>query len=133
MNEMLKYAAAASLVLAFAGTGTAMADDDCHAPMDQWQPRAAVERMAEARGWQVSRIKIDGGCYEIKGTDEKGRTFKAKIDPATLATVRMKHKDGQGASQGGRDRPQRADTGGGGAVPSGGLFKTGKPPTVEVK
>lgn len=90
----MKKIAVASFLLALAGTGPAMADDDdCHVPMSQWQPREAVQKMAKERGWQVSRIKIDDGCYEIRGVDEAGQPFKAKIDPATLAIVKMKRKD----------------------------------------
>jgi hypothetical protein len=84
---------AAILVLAFAGTGIAMADDDCHVPMNQWQPREAVQRMTADKGWAVARIKIDDGCYEVRATDEAGRTFKAKIDPATLEIVKLRYRD----------------------------------------
>ena len=91
---MMKHIAIASLFLALIGWGPAMADDDdCHVPMSLWQPREAVQKMAEGRGWQVSRIKIDDGCYEIRGVDETGRRFKARLDPATLSVVKMKRKD----------------------------------------
>lgn len=69
------------------------ADDDCDVPVEQWQPREAVRRMAAAQGWQVQRLKIDDGCYEIRGIDAEGRAFKAKVDPQTLAVVRIKRKD----------------------------------------
>ena len=49
--------------------------------------------MAAAQGWQVQRLKIDDGCYEIRGTDAQGRAFKATIDPQTLKIVKIKHKD----------------------------------------
>ena len=73
-----------------------LADDDCDAPVQQWQSREAVRQMAAAQGWQVQRLKIDDGCYEIRGTDAQGRTFKAKVDPQTLKVLKIKHK--------GRDR-----------------------------
>lgn len=85
----------AAVILAFAGAGGAMADDDddCHAAMERWQPREAVQTMAEGRGWGLTRIKVDDGCYELRGTDETGRAFKAKIDPATLEVVEFRHRD----------------------------------------
>ena len=43
--------------------------------------------------WEVQRLKIDDGCYEIHGKDAQGRAFKAKIDPQTLKVVRIKYKD----------------------------------------
>jgi hypothetical protein len=61
--------------------------------MAQWQPREAVKRMAEARDWTVSRIKIDDGCYEIKGRDAEGRKIEVKINPATLAIVEVEYED----------------------------------------
>lgn len=70
----------------------AYADDDCETPMAEWQPRAAVLQLAERSGWQIRRLKIDDGCYEIKGRDAEGRRFKAKLDPATLEIVSMKRE-----------------------------------------
>jgi len=70
----------------------ALAGDDCDAPVDRWQPRDAVLRMAAAQGWQVQRLKIDDGCYEIRGSDAEGRSFKAKIDPQTLTIVKLQQQ-----------------------------------------
>ncbi len=66
-----------------------LADDDCTIPMANWQPREAVRAMAEAKGWQLRRIKIDDGCYEIHALDADGRSFEAKIDPQTLAVIEI--------------------------------------------
>jgi hypothetical protein len=63
---------------------------DCDSPPESWQPRSAVQALAERNGWQVERLKIDDGCYEIKGLDAEGRPFKAKIDPATLQVVHIR-------------------------------------------
>lgn len=90
---MMKHSFVTLLFLLAAGTGLARADDDCHVPMNQWQPKESVEKMANSRGWTVTRIKIDDGCYEIRGSDNTGRAFKAKIDPANLAIVKLKYKD----------------------------------------
>ena len=75
------------------------ADDDCDAPLNRWQSRDAVRQMAEARGWQIQRLKIDDGCYELRGTDAQGRRFDAKIDPETLKILKMKLKDHKGKSE----------------------------------
>ena len=71
----------------------AWAGDDCDAPVNRWQSREALQQWASAQGWQVQRLKIDDGCYEIRGTDAQGRAFKAKIDPETLKVLKMKHRD----------------------------------------
>ncbi len=80
------------------------ADDDCSAPMDRWQSREAVRQMAAQQGWQIQRLKIDDGCYEIRGTDTQGRRFKAKIDPETLKVVKLKQRDHRGDGKHDRDR-----------------------------
>ena len=84
------------------------AGDDCDAPVNRWQTREAVRQMADAQGWQIQRLKIDDGCYEIRGTDAQGRSFKAKIDPETLKVLRMKQDDHQ--------RSRERDRGDGGAA-----------------
>ena len=83
----------------------ALADDDCDAPLARWQSREAVRQMAAQQGWQIQRLKIDDGCYEIRGTDAQGRTFKAKIDPETLKVLKMK----QGDHQRDRERDRKRD------------------------
>lgn len=73
----------------------ALAGDDCDVPVQQWQTRDAALRHAASQGWQVQRLKIDDGCYEIRGRDAQGRPFKAKLDPQTLRVVKMKLGDGE--------------------------------------
>jgi hypothetical protein len=73
------------------------AGDDCDSPLNRWQSRDAVRQMAAAQGWQIQRLKIDDGCYEVRGTDAQGRTFKARIDPETLKVLKMKQEDRQRA------------------------------------
>lgn len=69
----------------------ARAADDCDAPPESWQPRSAVNALALRNGWQIDRLKIDDGCYEIIGRDAEGRRFKAKVHPASLQVIRLKH------------------------------------------
>lgn len=80
--------------LALVPVGAALADDDCLAPMADWQPREAVARLAAENGWTVRRIKIDDGCYEIKGSDAEGRRIEVKVHPATLQVIDVEYEDG---------------------------------------
>lgn len=153
---MLKKITAATFILLAAGTGMALADDDCHVPMNQWQPREAVQKMARSLGWDVHRIRIDDGCYQIRGLDETGKRFKAKIDPATLEIVKIKRKDrrdddgwhdgngrgyrdgrgngrgNQGAGKQGAGNYQNNMGPTGNSAPSK-LFEPGKPPAAVVR
>jgi hypothetical protein len=79
--------------MSLSAASVARADDDCSVPMAQWQPRDAVQRMAEAQGWTVRRIKIDDGCYEIDGRDTNGRRVDVKVDPGTLAILDFEYED----------------------------------------
>lgn len=77
--------------------GTAFADDDCNDPVKDWQPRETLRQMLEAKGWKVQRIKVDDGCYEVKGLDQDGNKVKAEYFPATLRLRKLETKFGKNA------------------------------------
>ncbi|WP_369804733.1 PepSY domain-containing protein [Cupriavidus sp. YR651] len=105
--------------------------DDCEAPVNAWKPRDAVRTMAQQKGWQIDRLRIDDGCYEVKGHDADGRRFKAKLDPVTLDVVRMKRED---ADHGGaRGRLPDANTGKPPAAPPEGLLTPDAKPQVQIR
>jgi hypothetical protein len=80
-------------ILAACLAAPVLAGDDCDVPVNEWQSRDAVMRKAAQQGWQVQRLKIDDGCYEIRGRDAQGREFKAKLDPKTLEPLKLKLRD----------------------------------------
>jgi hypothetical protein len=94
----------------------AVAEDDCDAPLARWQSREAVRQMAAQQGWQIQRLKIDDGCYEVRGTDAQGRSFKAKLDPETLKVLKLKHGD---TSHGRERERERGDPGAAATTPRG--------------
>jgi hypothetical protein len=110
----MKHRLKTTTALALLGLGLAaapvLADDDCDAPVERWQPRDAVREMAVREGWQIQRLKIDDGCYEIRGTDAQGRIFKAKIDPETLKVLKMKQGDRQRSRERAAPQPDGAAT-----------------------
>ena len=121
-----------ALYLALAAA-PALADDDCTAPVQQWQSREAVRQLAQQLGWQVQRLKIDDGCYEIRGKDGQGRTFKAKIDPETLKVIKFKPRDRDREHQHERDRePERTTPARPGGAPPP-LFQPGTAPRGQVE
>ncbi|HEX2828511.1 MAG TPA: PepSY domain-containing protein [Burkholderiales bacterium] len=70
-------------VPAFA-TGLATCDSG---PREGWQPQGKLEKQLVAQKWQVRRIKVDGGCYEVYGINDKGERVEAYFHPVTLAPV----------------------------------------------
>lgn len=89
---MRKFMTILAVVAALPVTA-ALADDDCFVPMADWKPREAVEELAIANGWQVNRIRIDDGCYEIAGKDGMGRDIEVKVHPGTLQVVAIEYED----------------------------------------
>jgi hypothetical protein len=85
---------AATLLIAVAGlpfgasaTGLATCDSG---PESGWQPQEKLSKMLTDKGWQVRRIKIDGGCYEAYVITDKGERQEAYFHPVTLAPVPTK-------------------------------------------
>ncbi|MDG1128189.1 hypothetical protein A8B83_15505 [Rhodobacteraceae bacterium EhC02] len=90
MKDILKIL----VLLVTVPAGVALADDDdCYAPLAEWQPRDRVVQWAQEQGWTLRRIKIDDGCYELDGTDAQGRRIEVTLDPATLAVIEMEFDD----------------------------------------
>ena len=84
--------ALASMLLLLAATSaqaTGLATCDS-GPRESWQSQAKLEKMLLAQNWTVRRIKIDGGCYEVYGFNEKGERVEAYFHPVTLAPVPTK-------------------------------------------
>ncbi len=46
----------------------------------------------EAEGWKIQRIKVDDGCYEVKGFDQHGNKVKAEYFPASLRLRKLEIK-----------------------------------------
>ncbi len=90
--------------LAVLPVGSALADEDCFVPMADWQPRAAVEALAEAQGWTIRRVKIDDGCYEIYGQNAEGQAIEVKLHPGTLEIIEIEFEgddhEAEGEEQG---------------------------------
>ena len=49
-----------------------------------WKSTSDLEEKMTAEGWQVRRIKEDGGCYEAYGTSPEGQRVEAYYHPETL-------------------------------------------------
>ena len=81
-------------------SGVALADDDCNDPVADWQPREVLRQQLEQRGWTVQRIKVDDGCYEVRGVDKLGNKFKAKYAPASLRIRQLEVKFDQDGDAG---------------------------------
>ncbi len=81
---MKPFILASTVLASLVFSAAAMAGDDCTDPVADWQPREVLRQKVEQQGWTVQRIKVDDGCYEVRGIDKIGNAFKAKYAPASL-------------------------------------------------
>lgn len=70
-------------------TGLATCDSG---PKSGWQPTDKLGAQLKGQGWQVRKVKVDGGCYEVYALDDKGQRVEAYFHPVTLAPVPTKAK-----------------------------------------
>ena len=71
-----------------AATAHAHGDVRCDpAPKAEWRPDSALRDRLVADGWQVRRIKVENGCYEVYGVDKAGKKVEAFFHPKTLEPV----------------------------------------------
>ena len=74
-------------------TGVATCDSGAK---ETWQPQEKLAAALKDKGWQVRRIKEDGGCYEVYALNEKGERVEAYFHPRTLAPVPTGSKQHKG-------------------------------------
>ena len=66
----------------------ASAKDLCAVPKAEWQSQAALAQKLESEGWKIRTLKIDDGCYEVYGTDGKGKARETHFNPKTFQSVK---------------------------------------------
>jgi hypothetical protein len=82
--KFLPYALAAAVALS-ASPALATGKMTCNAgPQKGWKSQAVLQQTLKKQGWQVRKSKVDGGCYEVYGTDPKGNKVEAYFHPVTL-------------------------------------------------
>lgn len=66
------------------------AEDDCVDPVADWKPREMLRQQLEQRGWKIQRIKVEDGCYQVRGIDRHGNKCEAVYAPASLRILKLK-------------------------------------------
>ena len=75
----------AAAALSFSAPASATGKMTCNAgPQAKWKSQAALQKALTKQGWQVRKSKIDGGCYEVYGTDPQGNRVEAYFHPVTF-------------------------------------------------
>ncbi len=75
----------AAAALAVASPALATGKMTCNAgPQSKWKSQAALKASLAKQGWKVRKSKVDGGCYEVYGTDPQGNRVEAYFHPVTF-------------------------------------------------
>ena len=85
LATVLVIAAITATPMQMAGA-TGLATCDSGSP-DTWQSREKLTAMLKEKGWEVRKIKVDGGCYEVYALDEKHERVEAYFHPVTLERI----------------------------------------------
>jgi len=81
------FAGAALFAINAQATGLATCDSGSR---DGWQSQDKLTAVLKDKGWQVRRIKEDGGCYEVYALNDKGERVEAYFHPVTFDPVPTK-------------------------------------------
>ena len=93
MKHFLSIVLLACSVFASQVFATGLATCDSGDPKD-WQPKETLQKKLEAEGWEVRRVKEDGGCWEVYAKNAEGERVEAYFHPVTLEPVRIEgHHD----------------------------------------
>ena len=82
--RLILAASALPLTLTVATPAAATGKMTCDAPKAKWKSIASLQQRLTRQGWQVRKAKVDGGCYEVYGTDPKGNRVEAYFHPVTF-------------------------------------------------
>jgi hypothetical protein len=55
---------------------------------DKWKSEKDAEAAATAAGYTVSKVKVEGSCYEVYAKDKAGKKFELFYNPVDLKLVK---------------------------------------------
>lgn len=84
MRRLILLAVLAAPLATLAPPAAATGMMTCKAPRAKWKGEPALVRKITGQGWKVRKTKVDGGCYEVYGTDPQGNRVEAYFHPVTF-------------------------------------------------
>lgn len=60
------------------------ASERCKVPEADWRPVEELKAELAAKGWTISNVKQDDGCYEVYAKDADGNRKEVYFDPKTF-------------------------------------------------
>lgn len=81
------------VLAALLAAAPAFASERCpEVPKDKWLRAEEVQARLQARGYDVHRVRVDGGCFEVKATKD-GKRVEVHVSPADAKVVSEKVKE----------------------------------------
>ena len=96
---MRKFLAITATVLTFAAVGQAYASEKSeggacgNAPKAQWMTHDAIKAKITAMGYEVRRLKAEGGCMEVYAIDKSGARAQLQVNPVSGVIVSTADND----------------------------------------
>ena len=89
MNFLTK-AAVASIIVFGVSNGALASSHECDSgPVSEWKTQEEAKAVVLDEGYEVRKIKVEGGCYEFYATKD-GKKMEVFVNPATLEIVKVK-------------------------------------------
>lgn len=89
MNRIVSSSVMVAALLLSATVASAHGFKDCTTEAkDKWKPEKEAEAAAVAAGYTVSKVKIDGSCYEVYAKDKAGKKFELFYNPVDLKLMK---------------------------------------------
>ena len=80
----MRFTLLSAATLMIAAAMPALAENRCSVPEADWRLIEELKADLTAKGWTISNVKTEDGCYEVYGKDEKGKKVEIVFDPATF-------------------------------------------------
>ncbi|AXS41776.1 PepSY domain-containing protein [Breoghania sp. L-A4] len=94
MRKLLLVLGASAVLAGATGAYASENEGSCgNAPRDQWMSTDAAKAKAVSMGYEVRRVKIEGGCYEIYAIGKDGKRTELNMNPVSGAIVASKDDD----------------------------------------
>jgi hypothetical protein len=84
MKKILLASLAATTMALTATPAAATGKMKCDAAQKDWKSLEALQAKLTKEGWTLRKAKVDGGCYEVYGTDPQGRSVEAYFHPVSF-------------------------------------------------
>jgi len=62
-------------------------DVSCNEPRAEWKARVDLQKKLKGVGWTIRDIRIENGCYEVYGFDDKDKKVEAFFNPKTFERI----------------------------------------------